>query len=113
MTQTDLFPYLMDQDLIKTYWDYKKEIKKIDRAIGKIEYTRINTPSLRYLQEKGTFSLQDFSLYKLNKELEVIHQELMVHYQSRKTDLIKAVKAFQFIMNHLTLYHYPSKVYHV
>ena len=113
MTQTDLFPYLMDQDLIKTYWDYKKEIKKIDRAIGKIEYTRINTPSLRYLQENGTFSLQDFSLYKLNKELEVIHQELMVHYQSRMTDLIKAVKAFQFIMNHLTLYHYLSKVYHV
>ena len=55
MTQTYLFPYLMDQDLIKTYWDYKKEIKKIDRAIGKIEYTRINAPSPRYLQENGTF----------------------------------------------------------
>jgi len=108
MIQADLFPYLMDQDLIKFYLNNKKEIKKIDRAIAKMEHARIrteiSTTHLRHPQEDGTFSLQHYSLYKFHKNLEEANQELMVYYEKRKASLIKAVKAFQFIMNHIEVY---------
>jgi len=112
MIQTDLFPYLMDHDLIKYYLGNKKEIKKINRKIAKIEHTRITRKItitfLRLPQEDGTFSLQNYSLCKLHETLEEVEQELLVHYKSRKVKLLRAVKAFQFIMNHLSLYHYAK-----
>ena len=42
MIQADLFPYLIDQNFIKYYLKNKKEIKKIDRKIGKIARENIN-----------------------------------------------------------------------
>ena len=63
MIQADLFPYLMDHDLIKYYLDNKKEIKKINRKIAKIEHTRVRTKItitfLRLPQEDGTIALQN------------------------------------------------------
>ena len=109
MIQADLFPYLIDHDLIKFYLNNKKEIKKINRKIAKIEHTRVRTKItityLRLPQEDGTFALQIYSLCKLHEALEEVEQELLVHYKSRKIKLLRAVKAFQFIMNHLSLYH--------
>ena len=110
--QADLFPYLIDHDLIKFYLDNKKEIKKINRKIAKIEHTRVRTKItitfLRLPQEDGTFALQNYSLCKLHETLEEVEQELLVHYKSRKVKLLRAVRAFQFIMNHLSLYHYAK-----
>jgi len=108
MIQTDLFPYLIDHDLIEFYLANKKEIKKINRKIAKIEHTRIRskitTTYLRLPQEDGTFALQNYSLCKLHEALEEVQQELLVHYKSRKVKLLRAVKAFQFIMNHIEVY---------
>ena len=110
MIQADLFPYLMDHDLIKYYLGNKKEIKKINRKIAKIEHTRITRKItitfLRLPQEDGTFALQNYSLCKLHEALGECEQELLVHYKSRKVYLLKLVKGFQFIMNHLSLNHY-------
>ena len=110
MIQTDLFPYLIDHDLIEFYLANKKEINKIIRKIAKIEHTRIKskitTTYLRLPQQDGTFALQNYSLCKLHEALGETQQELLVHYESRKVYLLRLVKGFQFIMNHLHLNHY-------
>jgi hypothetical protein len=118
MIQTDLFPYLIDHDLIEFYLANKKEIEKINRKIAKIEHTRIKskitTTYLRLPQQDGTFALQNYSLCKLHEALGETQQELLVHYESRKVYLLRLVKSFQFIMNHLSLNHYArasSRVY--
>ena len=115
MIQADLFPYLMDHDLIKSYLNIKKEIKKINREIAKIEHTRIKTKItttyLRLPQEDGTFALQNYSLCKIHKELEEVQQELLVHYEKRKASLIEVDKANQALMNYIALNHH-SRVSH-
>ena len=108
IVQTDMFPYLIDHDLIKFYLANKKELKKINRKIAKIKHTRIKskitTTYLRLPQEDPTFALQNYSLCKLHEALGETQQELLVHYESRMKALLRAIDAFQFIMNHLSIY---------
>ena len=102
--QTDLFPYLIDHDLIKFYLANKKEIKKINRAIAKIEINRIKDKrhlnKSEYIQPDGTFSLKNYSYYKLHKELDSIRQEMLFLYKQHKESLKIKKNSFDFLMSY-------------
>lgn len=102
MIQKDLFPYLIDHDLIENYLNSKKEIKKINREIGKIARTKINNhitgKYLKKKQEKNIILFEDFYLYRLDKELEKANDELLFHYKKRKKYLIKVILGFQYLI---------------
>jgi hypothetical protein len=104
MIQADLFPYLIDQDLIKYYLANKKEIKKINRAIAKIEINRIkdkrHSKKRMYIKPDGTFSLKNYSYYKLHKELDSIRQQLLLLHNQYKESLKIKVNSFNFLMSY-------------
>ena len=104
MIQGDLFPYLIDQDFIKYYLANKKEIKKINRRIAKIEINRIKDKRYSYkrtyIKSDGTISLKSYTNYKLHKELDSVRKELILfHIQQRESLKIK-VDSFDFLMSY-------------
>jgi hypothetical protein len=104
MIQADLFPYLIDQDLIKYYLANKKEIKKINRAIAKIEINRIkdkrHSKKRMYILPDGIISLESYSNYKLHKELDSIRQQLLLLHNQYKESLKIKTNAFDFLMSY-------------
>ena len=104
MIQADLFPYLIDQDFIKYYLANKKEIKRINRRIAKIEINRIKdkrySNKIKYIQSDGTISLKSFSNYKLHKELDSIRQQLLLLHNQYKESLKIKTNAFDFLMSY-------------
>ena len=104
MIQADLFPYLIDQDFIEYYLANKKEIKKINRRIAKIEINRIKdkrySNKIKYIQSDGTISLKSFSSYKLHKELDGVRKELIFFHKKQKELLKIKVNAFDFLMSY-------------
>ena len=104
MIQGDLFPYLIDHNFIKYYLANKKEIKKINRRIAKIEINRIKDKRYsyrrKYIQSDGTISLKSYSNYKLHKDLDSVRKELILfHIQQRESLKIK-VDSFDFLMSY-------------
>ena len=91
MIQADLFPYLVDQDFVKYYFKNKKEIKKLDRRIGKIARENINLQiACRQLQKhkkENVIQFKDYYLYKLDREIDHLNQKLLFYYE----------KSFHFI----------------
>ena len=104
MIQADLFPYLIDQDFIKYYLANKKEIKKINRRIAKIEINRIkdkrDSNKIKYIQSDGTISLKSYSNYKLHKELDSVRKELILFHKQHKESLKIKVDSFDFLMSY-------------
>ena len=104
MIQADLFPYLIDQDFIKYYLANKKEIKKINRRIAKIEINRIKDKrhlyKRKYIQSDGTISLKIYSNYKLHKELDSVRKELILFYIQQRESLKIKVDSFDFLMSY-------------
>ena len=104
MIQTDLFPYLIDHDLIEFYLANKKEIKKINRKIAKIEINRIKdkrySNKIKYIQSDGTISLKSYSNYKLHKELDSVRKELIFFHKKQKELLKIKVDSFDFLMSY-------------
>ena len=104
MIQADLFPYLIDQDFIKYYLANKKEIKRINRRIAKIEINRIKdkrySNKIKYIQPDGTISLKSFSNYKLHKELDSVRKELIFFHKKQKELLKIKVDSFDFLMSY-------------
>ena len=103
MIQADLFPYLIDQDFVKYYFKNKKEIKKIDRKIGKIARENINLQiTCRQLQkhkEEKVIQFKDYYLYKLDRKIDNLNQRLLFHYEKRKKYLIEQVGDFQYLIS--------------
>ena len=103
MIQADLFPYLIDQDFVKYYFKNKKEIKKIDRKIGKIARENINLQiTCRQLQkhkEEKVIQFKDYYLYKLDRKIDNLNQRLLFHYEKRKKYLMEQVGDFQYLIN--------------
>ena len=104
MIQADLFPYLIDQDFIKYYLTNKKEIKRINRRIAKIEINRIKdkrySNKRMYIQSDGTISLKSYSNYKLHKELDSVRKELILFHKQHKESLKIKVDSFDFLMSY-------------
>ena len=103
MIQADLFPYLIDQNFIKYYLKNKKEIKKIDRKIGKIARENINLQiACRQLQKhkkENVIQFKDYYLYRLDREIDHLNQKLLFHYEKRKKYLAEQVGHFQYLIN--------------
>ena len=104
MIQADLFPYLIDQDLIKYYLANKKEIKRINRRIAKIEINRIKdkrySNKIKYIQSDGTISLKSYSDYKLHKDLDSVRKQLIFFHKKHKDSVKIKVNAFDFLMSY-------------
>ena len=104
MIQADLFPYLIDQDFIKYYLANKKEIKRINRRIAKIEINRIKDKRYSnkriYIQSDGTISLKKYSNCKLHKELDSVRKELIFFHKKQKELLKIKVDSFDFLMSY-------------
>ena len=104
MIQADLFPYLIDQDFIKYYLANKKEIKRINRRIAKIEINRIKDKRYSnkriYIQSDGTISLKSYSNYKLHKELDSVRKQLIFFHKKHKDSVKIKVNAFDFLMSY-------------
>ena len=104
MIQADLFPYLIDQDFIKYYLANKKEIKRINRRIAKIEINRIKDKKYSnkriYIQSDETISLKSYSNYKLHKELDNVRKELIFFHKQQKESLKIKVNSFDFLMSY-------------
>ena len=103
MIQADLFPYLIDQDFVKYYFKNKKEIKKLDRKIGKIAHENINLQiTCRQLQKQkkeNVIQFKDYYLYELDREIDHLNQKLLFHYEKRKKYLAEQVGHFQYLIN--------------
>jgi len=104
MIQADLFPYLIDQDFIKYYLANKKEIKRINRRIAKIEINRIKdkrySNKIKYIQSDGTISLKSYSNYKLHKDLDSVRKQLIFFHKKHKDSVKIKVNAFDFLMSY-------------
>ena len=103
MIQADLFPYLIDQDFVKYYFKNKKEIKKLDRRIGKIARENINLQiACRQLQKQkkeNVIQFKDYYLYKLDRKIDHLNKKLLFHYEKRKKYLTEQVEHFQYLIN--------------
>tara|TARA_B100001059_G_C17254888_1_gene296076 strand:- start:125 stop:439 length:315 start_codon:yes stop_codon:yes gene_type:complete len=103
MIQADLFPYLIDQNFIKYYLKNKKEIKKIDRKIGKIARENINLQiackQLQKHKKENVIQFKDYYLYRLDREIDHLNQKLLFHYEKRKKYLAEQVGHFQYLIN--------------
>ena len=103
MIQADLFPYLIDQNFIKYYLKNKKEIKKIDRKIGKIARENINLQiackQLQKHKKENVIQFKDYYLYKLDRKIDNLNQKLLFYYEKRKKYLTEQVGHFQYLIN--------------
>ena len=105
MRQLELFPILINSDLIDTYNENKKELRRVEKILGKyrplnhIDFDKETYPSLSFKNPNGTFCLKK---YKLEREVNDLNKEIagVIHfYSNRRSMLLEWFRIFNNLID--------------